>query len=79
MAQIIPVYTDAFHQKGRLDIVHILFFFQTLKQTRLDTLVVVSKMDSAIPLLINFPNFTLLCFIVTGQPPCVTGVDIRMM
>lgn len=46
MAQIIPVYTDAFHQKGWLDIVHILFFFQTLKQTRLDTLVDVSKMDS---------------------------------
>lgn len=79
MAQIIPVYTDAFHQKGRLDIVHILFFFQTLKQTRLDTLVDVSKMDSLQSLLINFPNLTLLCFIVTGQPPCVTGVDIRMM
>lgn len=46
MAQIIPVYTDAFHHIGRLDIVHILFFFQTLKQTRLDTLVDVSKMDS---------------------------------
>lgn len=45
MAQIIPVYTDAFHYKGRLEIVHI-FFFQTLKHTRLDTLVDVSKMDS---------------------------------
>lgn len=46
MALIIPVYTDAFHQKGRLDIVHILFLSNFETNYRLDTLVDVSKMDS---------------------------------
>lgn len=38
MAQMIPVYTDAFYHIGRLDIVQLIIFF-TLKQNRLNRLV----------------------------------------